>query len=168
MQSNDLDIFRAILPEIEQAARDDAPQLRAVVDLLRARIARGDASSVAAPSEHQGQHDRDSIELRDLCQSRDDARRERNACKAELAGAESANFHLSAMVDELRALLAQSMRVMRQLHGAATPDEGREDCPPVISAEAFARFVDQNAALRHAIHSSGHKAPAAGQEGSAR
>ncbi|GKS73708.1 hypothetical protein AVME950_02450 [Acidovorax sp. SUPP950] len=51
MQSNDLDIFKAILPEIEQAARDDAPQLRAVVDLLRARIGRDAASSAAAPSD---------------------------------------------------------------------------------------------------------------------
>ena len=54
------------------------------------------------------------------------------ALQAELAGNEAATMHLSRMVDELRALLCQAMRVMKDLHESAAPDESREDCPPII------------------------------------
>lgn len=78
--------------------------------------------------------------------------------QAELAGNEAATMHLSRMVDELRALLCQAMRVMKDLHESATPDESREDCPPIIPTSDFAKFVNDNAALMYAIKQCGHDA----------
>ena len=78
------------------------------------------------------------------------------ALQAELAGNEAATMHLSRMVDELRALLCQAMRVMKDLHESATPDESREDCPPIIPTSDFAKFVNDNAALMYAIKQCGH------------
>ena len=80
------------------------------------------------------------------------------ALQAELAGNEAATMHLSRMVDELRALLCQAMRVMKDLHESATPDESREDCPPIIPTSDFAKFVNDNAALMYAIKQCGHDA----------
>lgn len=48
------------------------------------------------------QHARDSAELRNLCASRDEARRERDLVRAELAGLEASAGHLGRLVDELR------------------------------------------------------------------
>jgi hypothetical protein len=106
----------------------------------------------------KSQHDADSVELRSLCQARDAARRERDGLRAELAGAESASGHLSALVDDLRGLLAESMRVMKALHESAAPDDGPE-MSAIIPAGAFRQFVDDNAKLMHLIHISPHELP---------
>ena len=50
----------------------------------------------------RAQHDRDSIELRRLCQERDQARRERDLGKAEIAGLNSSCAHLGRLVDDLQ------------------------------------------------------------------
>lgn len=110
----------------------------------------------------RSQHDADSAELRRLCKARDDARRERDALRAELAGMEAGSGHLSALVDDLRGLLAESMRVMKALHESATPDDGPE-MNAVIPASAFHQFVDDNAKLMHQIHVSPHELPSAPQ-----
>lgn len=48
------------------------------------------------------QHNRDSQELRRLCAARDQARSERDALKAEIAGLEASCSTLGRLVDELR------------------------------------------------------------------
>ena len=108
----------------------------------------------------RSQHDADSAELRSLCKARDEARRERGMLRAELAGHEAASGHLSALVDDLRGLLAESMRVMKALHESATADEG-PDMNAIIPAGAFRQFVDDNAQLMHLIHVSPHELPVA-------
>jgi hypothetical protein len=71
----------------------------------------------------------------------------------------SASGHLSSLVDDLRGLLAESMRVMKALHESATPDDG-PDMDAIIPAGAFRQFVDDNAKLMHLIHVSPHELPA--------
>jgi len=61
------------------------------------------AAPIQAHEDARAQHDRDSAELRRLCEDRDKARRERDLCKAEIAGLESSCGHLGRLVDELRA-----------------------------------------------------------------
>ncbi len=78
---------------------------------------------------------------------------------AQVESHEDAKQRLSAMVEDLRKLLSKAMRTMKDLHEAAAPDESREGCPPVISPEAFSRFVDENAELLAAIHEGGHTLP---------
>lgn len=114
------------------------------------------ATQPVAPG--RSQHDADSAELRSLCKARDEARRERDALRAELAGHEAAGGHLSALVDDLRRLLAESMRVMKALHESASPDDG-PDMDAIIPAGAFRQFVDDNAKLMHLIHISPHELP---------
>ena len=114
----------------------------------------------------RSQHDADSAELRSLCKARDEARRERGMLRAELAGHEASSGHLSAMVDELRALLAEAMAMMKALHESASPDDGPE-MNAIVPAGAFREFVDANAALMHKIHISPHgDGAAAPQQGS--
>ena len=48
------------------------------------------------------QHDADSRELRKLCVERDEARKERDACKAEIAGLEASCSTLGSLVEDLR------------------------------------------------------------------
>lgn len=48
------------------------------------------------------QHDRDSAELRRLCQERDELRRANGLCKVDIAGLETTVVHLGRLVDELR------------------------------------------------------------------
>tara|TARA_R110000868_G_scaffold211349_3_gene461422 strand:- start:23 stop:649 length:627 start_codon:yes stop_codon:yes gene_type:complete len=88
-----------------------------------------------APGWQRSQHDADSAELRSLCKDRDEARRERDMLRAELAGHEASSGHLSAMVDELRALLAEAMAMMKALHESASPDDGPE-MNAIVSAGA--------------------------------
>jgi hypothetical protein len=114
----------------------------------------------------RSQHDADSAELRSLCKARDDARRERDMLRAELAGHEASGGHLSAMVDELRALLSEAMAMMKALHESASPDDGPE-MNAIVPSGAFREFVDANAALMHKIHISPHgDGSAAPQQGS--
>ncbi len=56
----------------------------------------------AQPADARLQHQRDSAELRNLCVARDHARRERDLCKAEIAGLQSSCANLGRLVDELR------------------------------------------------------------------
>lgn len=114
----------------------------------------------------RSQHDADSAELRSLCKARDEARRERDMLRAELAGHEASGGHLSALVDDLRGLLSEAMRVMKALHESASPDDGPE-MNAIVPAGAFHEFVDANAALMHKIHISPHgDGSAAPQQGS--
>ena len=64
------------------------------------------------------QHDRDSTELRRLCQARDDARRERDLLKVEVAGLEASVGNLSRLVDELRPDSERLEWVLRRCSGA--------------------------------------------------
>jgi len=118
----------------------------------------------AAPSAEglREQHDRDSAELRRLCQARDEARRERELARAENAGLQASTGHLSALVDGQHALLEKAKATMTALHGSASPiDESGGDFDARIPASAFARFVDAHAELLHAMAQSPAAAPAA-------
>lgn len=64
------------------------------------------------------QHNRDSQELRRLCAERDQARRERDALKAEIAGLESSCSTLGRLVDELRADSERLEWVLRRCAGS--------------------------------------------------
>lgn len=63
------------------------------------------------------QHHRDSKELRNLCAERDQARRERDVHKAEIAGLEASCSTLGKLVDELRADSERLEWVLRRCHG---------------------------------------------------
>ena len=63
------------------------------------------------------QHHRDSKELRKLCAERDQARRERDVHKAEIAGLEASCSTLGKLVDELRADSERLEWVLRRCHG---------------------------------------------------
>jgi len=117
----------------------------------------------AAPSAYsRSQHDADSRELRSLCIARDEARRERDLARAEIAGLQASTGHLSALVDGQHALLEKAKATMTALHGSASPiDESGGDFDARIPASAFARFVDEHAALLHAMAQSPVAAPAA-------
>jgi hypothetical protein len=75
--------------------------------------------------------------------------------KATIAGLEAGTGHLSALVDELRALLGRAMANFTMLHTAAVPDSG-PDMDAIVPAAVFARFVDEDAALRYEIAHSAH------------
>lgn len=85
------------------------------------------------------------------------------ALQAEIAGHEAANLHLSAMVDELRALLQDAKRAMTELHVAAIPDESAEGVPATIQPEAFRKFADAHAQLCFLMHQRGHNLPKEGE-----
>jgi hypothetical protein len=59
------------------------------------------APTPAQPSQ-RSQHDADSKELRSLCRARDEARRERDLLRVDVAALESSVGHLSRLVDDLR------------------------------------------------------------------
>ena len=82
-------------------------------------------------------------------------KRWQRALDAEIAGYQAANGHLSALVDELRGLLARVMANFKTLHNAATPDDGPE-LSAIIPAAVFAKCVDEDVALRYAIKHSAH------------
>ena len=143
-------------PSIEDAFE---AVISAAVDLLAAA-----PQAPAAPSAEglREQHDSDSAELRRLCQARDEARRERDIARAEIAGLQASTGHLSALVDGQHALLEKAKATMTALHGSASPiDESGGDFDARIPASAFARFVDEHAALLHAMAQSPVAAPAA-------
>ena len=96
------------------------------------------------------QHDADSAELRRLCQARDNARRERDAARAEIAGLESSVVRLSAMVDAQTRLVQKAVAIMKTLHESATPIDG-PDMDACIPGRAFHVFVDGHAELMHAL-----------------
>jgi len=74
---------------------------------------------------------------------------------ATMAGMDASIGHLSALVDELRLLLGCAMDNFNMLHNAAKPDDG-PDMDAIIPAIVFAKFVNQDAALRYAIKHSAH------------
>jgi hypothetical protein len=74
---------------------------------------------------------------------------------ATMAGMDASIGHLSALVDELRLLLGCAMDNFKMLHNAAKPDDG-PDMDAIIPAIVFAKFVNQDAALRYAIKHSAH------------
>jgi hypothetical protein len=74
---------------------------------------------------------------------------------ATIAGMDASIGHLSALVDELRLLLGCAMDNFKMLHQAAKHDDG-PDMDAIIPANVFAKFVDQDAALRYAIKHSAH------------
>lgn len=106
-----------------------------------------DAGNMIEPSQ---QHHRDSKELRSLCQARDEARKQRDLCQAEIAGLNSAVGHLSAMVDEQTRLVQKAVQAMKALHETAKPDDG-PDMNAIIPAAAFHVFVDVQAELMFAL-----------------
>lgn len=63
------------------------------------------------------QHNRDSQELRRLCAARDQARSERDALKAEIAGLEASCSTLGRLVDELRPDAERLEWVLRRVSG---------------------------------------------------
>lgn len=67
-------------------------------DNMQAAQKAWDAESAGA----REQHDRDSRELRSLCQARDGARRQRDLLSVEVAAVEASVGHLGRLVDELR------------------------------------------------------------------
>lgn len=75
---------------------------------------------------------------------------------ATIAGLESATGHLSAMVDELRVLLGRALDNFTTLHNAAKPDEDGPDIDAIIPGGVFARFVDEDAAIRYALNQTCH------------
>jgi hypothetical protein len=77
------------------------------------------------------------------------------ATMATMAGMEASIGHLSALVDDLRLLLGCAMDNFKMLHNAAKPDDG-PDMDAIIPAIVFAKFVNQDAALRYAIKHSAH------------
>lgn len=77
------------------------------------------------------------------------------ALQSEIAGLESANGHLSALVDDLRELLQDARNAMTELHQAAIPDESTEGVPAIIPPEAFRKFVDAHAQLLFLLHQRG-------------
>jgi hypothetical protein len=74
---------------------------------------------------------------------------------ATMAGMDASIGHLSALVDELRLLLGCAMDNFKMLHNAAKSDDG-PDMDAIIPAIVFAKFVNQDAALRYAIKHSAH------------
>lgn len=122
-----------------------------VLPKLDAAIAAPQAAQQAAQAAAgwREQHDRDSAELRSLCQARDEARRERDLCRVEIAGLNSSVGHMSALVDHQTSMLAMAMLVMKTLHAAATPDDSNEDMDAIIPGADFAKFVDGHARLLH-------------------
>lgn len=64
------------------------------------------------------QHHRDSQELRRLCAARDQARSERDALKAEIAGLEASCSTLGRLVDELRPDAERLEWVLRRCAGS--------------------------------------------------
>ena len=64
------------------------------------------------------QHNRDSQELRRLCAARDQARSERDALKAEIAGLEASCSMLGRLVDELRPDAERLEWVLRRCAGS--------------------------------------------------
>lgn len=81
---------------------------------------------------------------------------------AYTAGLESSTGHLSALVDDLRRLMARAMAEMKALEESAKPvNEPRGDFDALIPYEKWGKFVDGRAALLHAIHESPHELPAA-------
>lgn len=117
--------------------------------LLAARDAMW-AERLRAQPAGQDQHARDSAELRRLCQARDDARRERDVARAEIAGLESSVGHLSAMVDAQTRLAQKAVAIMKTLHESATPIVG-PDMDACIPGNVFHAFVDGHAELMHAL-----------------
>jgi hypothetical protein len=88
---------------------------------------------------------------------------------ATIAGLEASTGHLSVMVDELRILLARSLENFTTLHNAAKPDEDGPDIDAIIPGGVFARFVDEDAAIRYALNQTCHaEALAAAQAAPAR
>lgn len=75
---------------------------------------------------------------------------------ATIAGLEASTGHLSAMVDELRALLGRALDNFTTLHNAAKPDEDGPDIDAIIPGGVFARFVDEDAAIRYALNQTCH------------
>lgn len=75
---------------------------------------------------------------------------------ATIAGLEASTGHLSAMVDELRALLGRALANFTTLHNAAKPDEDGPDIDAIIPGGVFARFVDEDAAIRYALNQTCH------------
>jgi hypothetical protein len=165
------DEVRAIFLEcgfvIKEGQTDLKPYVYEAAQVLESRvrsIAAAAPQAPAAPSAEglREQHDRDSAELRRLCQARDEARRERDLARAEIAGLQSSTVHLSALVDGQHALLEKAKATMTALHGSASPiDESGGDFDARIPASAFARFVDAHAELLHAMAQSPVAAPAA-------
>jgi hypothetical protein len=81
---------------------------------------------------------------------------------ATIAGLESATGHLSALVDDLRGLMARAMASMKALHDASQPvDEPRGDFDARVPYDAFRRFVDEHAALLYDLNHGPHELPAA-------
>lgn len=98
------------------------------------------------------QHARDSAELRSLCAARDEARRARDMLIVENAGLTASVGHLSRLVDEQQSTLLRAKDAMTALHNSASPvDESRGDLDARIPASDFHKFVDEHAALIHAI-----------------
>jgi len=102
---------------------------------------------IEPPQQH---HHRDSKELRSLCQARDEARKQRDLCQAEIAGLNSAVGYLSAMVDEQTRLVQKAVKAMKALHETAKPDDG-PDMNAIIPAAAFHVFVDVHAELMFSL-----------------
>lgn len=107
----------------------------------------------------KAQHDRDSVELRNLCQARDDARRERDLLKVDVAALETSVVHIGRLLDDARRLLCNSMTTMKALHESMQPDENTENIDAIVPGAAVRKFVDDNAALIHAIRAAGHDLP---------
>lgn len=106
------------LPAPAEAMRDPAAGLDAAIDA--ARRAQATLPAVVEPLTDGllQQHNRDSQELRRLCAERDQARRERDALKAEIAGLESSCSTLGRLVDELRADSERLEWVLRRCAGS--------------------------------------------------
>lgn len=119
---------------------------------LNRAIAKATGASMAAklPIGSKAQHHRDSAELRSLCQERDEARKQRDLCKVEIAGLNSSVGHLSAMVDGQTRLVQKAVQAMKALHETAKPDDG-PDMNAIIPAAAFHVFVDVHAELMFAL-----------------
>lgn len=122
------------------------------------------AAQSAAPGTEQ-QHHRDSAELRRLCGERDEARRERDECKVEMAGYAASIGHLSRLVDGQQELIGRAMGAMKALHGAAKPtDESSGDFDATVPYSDYTAFVDAHAALLSDVANSPVAVPVAAQD----
>lgn len=132
------------------------------------------------------QHDRDSAELRRLCQSRDSARRERDIARTEVAGLDASIGHLSRILSAQQWLIEESERLLSTDDFGAPLEDGDSELldkirshiaafgspeaqpAPVVPDDhplmVFAKECELGAYMEHEVPLAARKAIAASQK----